>query len=306
MAAAGYNARAIPEGFMTVQTFIKKPSSIQALQWTGENWDDFHGFVPPGHRNSGTYRAPSVGIRLPSGWNRVDPGDWIAKRADDDFYVIKADLFGRLYEPGPEFSAENSAEASITQIMAAMVGDAVKAKLDAIIPSQRDYGDETPEQSAVRAEMAHDNPEFTFLEEEDEAATMARDGEVGFAFVKRGHGLGPVEVNERATQLMLTICGREQLSFSAALVAMKAGHRVARAGWNGKGMWICLGSGQDLQPRQFWNEHTRRFAEGLDRKGLLTPVLPYFIMKTADDAILMGWLASQSDLVAADWQILHD
>jgi hypothetical protein len=33
----------------------------------------------------------------------------------------------------------------------------------------------------------------------------------------------------------------------------------------------------------------------------LTEVLPYIIMKTADDKILMGWLASQSDMLAEDW-----
>jgi hypothetical protein len=33
--------------------------------------------------------------------------------------------------------------------------------------------------------------------------------------------------------------------------AMKAGKRVARQGWNGKGMWICLGKGQKIGPAQF-------------------------------------------------------
>ena len=31
--------------------------------------------------------------------------------------------------------------------------------------------------------------------------------------------------------------------------AMKAGKRVARQGWNGKGMWICLGKGQRSGPQ---------------------------------------------------------
>ena len=94
--------------------------------------------------------------------------------------------------------------------------------------------------------------------------------------------------------------------------AMKAGKRVARQGWNGKGMWICLGKGQKIGPAQFWNEHTKQFAyerymaatsgdTDLTDDERLTEVLPYIIMKTADDKILMGWLASQSDMLAEDW-----
>jgi len=116
------------------------------------------------------------------------------------------------------------------------------------------------------------------------------------------------------------------MDFSQALVAMKRGHKVSRAGWNGKGMWICLGKRQWLEPEAFWNKHTRKFAEdqvavceartGLKRhtssadfnalKHCKTEVLPYFIMKTADDKILMGWLASQTDLLADDWGIVED
>lgn len=30
------------------------------------------------------------------------------------------------------------------------------------------------------------------------------------------------------------------MDFGAALVALKSGQRVSRAGWNGKGMWLEL------------------------------------------------------------------
>lgn len=94
-----------------------------------------------------------------------------------------------------------------------------------------------------------------------------------------------------------------KLSFAHALVAMKAGEKVSRAGWNGKGMWVCLGAGSTgLHYENFWNKHTREFAQNqLDQKA---EVLPYFIMKTADEKILMGWSASQSDMVAEDWGVV--
>lgn len=94
----------------------------------------------------------------------------------------------------------------------------------------------------------------------------------------------------------------DAMTFGLAIEAMKRGEKVARAGWNGKGMWICLGVGHPSLPSgDFWNPHTRAFA--MDNGGA-APVLPYVIMKTAAGEILMGWLASQSDMLAEDWQIV--
>lgn len=102
-----------------------------------------------------------------------------------------------------------------------------------------------------------------------------------------------------------TVIGNRAFTFSNALDFMKKGFRVQREGWNGKGMWICLGRGAIMEdPLKFWNPHTRDFAVKRKNEGLDTEVLPYFIMKTADDKILMGWLASQTDMVANDWQLV--
>lgn len=94
------------------------------------------------------------------------------------------------------------------------------------------------------------------------------------------------------------------VSFSTALALAKEGKRVARSGWNGKGMWITAGEGVSANPAdRFWNKHTRKFAED---NGGFADVLPYMIMKTADGKILMGWLASQTDMLAEDWVVLND
>lgn len=94
------------------------------------------------------------------------------------------------------------------------------------------------------------------------------------------------------------------MTFGDALVMLKDGHRVCRAGWNGKGMWLALGHGVASNPAcNFWNKHTRTFAE---KNGGSAPVLPYIIMKTAGGEVLMGWLASQTDMLAEDWMLLED
>jgi len=84
------------------------------------------------------------------------------------------------------------------------------------------------------------------------------------------------------------------LDFSDALVALKAGERIARRGWNGKGMWLALLNADE------WD------LDGITLAGSVDEAyerLPFIAMKTADDK-LVPWLASQTDLLADDWEIL--
>jgi hypothetical protein len=94
----------------------------------------------------------------------------------------------------------------------------------------------------------------------------------------------------------------ERLSFGDAIQALKDGQRVTREGWNGKGMWLALSQGNpSLSAVNFWNPHNKAFAES---NGGQAEVLSVITMKTADNKILMGWLASQTDMLAEDWIIL--
>lgn len=124
----------------------------------------------------------------------------------------------------------------------------------------------------------------------------------GDYFVKQADGyayLNPKEVWERKYRPL-----SPDLTFGDAIEAIKAGFRVARRGWNGKDMWLCYGKGHPALPAaNFWNPHTRAHA---DENGGTAPVLPYIIMKTAGGEVLMGWLASQSDMLAEDWVLITD
>lgn len=93
------------------------------------------------------------------------------------------------------------------------------------------------------------------------------------------------------------------LDFGDAIRALKAGHRVARAGWNGKGMWLSLSCDgtREVPAENFWSPHN---AEHARQSGGAATVLPSITMKTATGEILMGWLASQSDMLATDWVVL--
>jgi hypothetical protein len=72
------------------------------------------------------------------------------------------------------------------------------------------------------------------------------------------------------------------LNFGQAIEALKKGQKVARKDWNGKGMWLML---------QVPDAHSKMS-------------LPYIYMKTADDH-LVPWLASQTDVLAEDWEVVE-
>ena len=90
------------------------------------------------------------------------------------------------------------------------------------------------------------------------------------------------------------------MNFGLAIEAAKMGKKIARAGWNGKGMWVVYRTGYpDGIP---CNKNTAD-AVGIP-EGSLFKVRPYLQMKCVDDSFQM-WLASQSDILADDWFIVE-
>ena len=82
------------------------------------------------------------------------------------------------------------------------------------------------------------------------------------------------------------------MSFGLAIEALKLGKRVARAGWNGKGMFLGL---VPLHAYMVFGDTL--FAEEGRRP------LPWIAIKTADNCVL-PWVSSQTDMLADDWQIV--
>ena len=91
------------------------------------------------------------------------------------------------------------------------------------------------------------------------------------------------------------------MNFGLAIETAKKGKKIARAGWNGKGMWVIYRTGYpDGIP---CNKNTAD-AVGIP-EGTLFKVRPYLQMKCVDDSFQM-WLASQSDILADDWYIVEE
>lgn len=81
------------------------------------------------------------------------------------------------------------------------------------------------------------------------------------------------------------------LTFGDAIAALKHGQKVARSGWNGKGMWLSY-----VDPY-----HNNQFSI-IEKNGAEGTFSPYIGMKTADNKYV-PWLASQTDVLANDWMI---
>lgn len=71
------------------------------------------------------------------------------------------------------------------------------------------------------------------------------------------------------------------MKFGEAIEAMKKGKRVTRKGWNGKGMYL------EMQNPDDHSKMTRS----------------YIYMKTVNDEFV-PWVASQSDIIEEDWEIV--
>ena len=83
-----------------------------------------------------------------------------------------------------------------------------------------------------------------------------------------------------------------EMNFGHALELLKRGEKVARKGWNGKGMFLFLATGKEFESENF----------GDKLPEIINDVI---CMKTAQNTICIGWLASQTDMLAEDWKIVE-
>ena len=85
------------------------------------------------------------------------------------------------------------------------------------------------------------------------------------------------------------------MNFSDALTHLKQGHRLRRAGWNGKGMFLFLVPGSVFRVN-------REPLLSILGEGTEVRYHAHIDMFTAQGYVV-PWLASQADLLADDWEL---
>lgn len=88
----------------------------------------------------------------------------------------------------------------------------------------------------------------------------------------------------------------EKMDFGGAIAALKEGKRVARPGWNGKGMFLFLVAGSNFIVN-------REPLLSIMGTGAEVTYRPHIDMKDAEGKVV-PWLASQTDMLAEDWEIV--
>jgi len=85
------------------------------------------------------------------------------------------------------------------------------------------------------------------------------------------------------------------MTFGDALVMLKDGKRVSRAGWNGKGMFVYLVPA---------NSYPAQTDVARDCFGEMVPYNPYMAIKNVDDTV-STWVPSVNDALAEDWAVVE-
>lgn len=91
------------------------------------------------------------------------------------------------------------------------------------------------------------------------------------------------------------------MNFGQAIEALKQGKRVTRAGWNGKGMFLYLTPGSEVPYSKLRPETQKAL---IDHPKSTITINGHIDMKAADGSVVVGWLASQTDMLAEDWEIV--
>ena len=76
------------------KTFVKNPIKVQAIQYTGNNYDEISGFT---NGNIFQYDEKVV-IKTHAGYRYIEKGDWIIRDVTGQFILRKTAIFDKTYE----------------------------------------------------------------------------------------------------------------------------------------------------------------------------------------------------------------
>ena len=106
----------------------------------------------------------------------------------------------------------------------------------------------------------------------------------------------------------------DKFSFGDAIELLKQGYKVARVGWNGKGMYLVYIDTKKLLPylrvddnlKELFSDSIKYVSKDDWRDTGHLELDNFITMRTAQKTIQFGWLASQADLLAEDWVVVKE
>jgi hypothetical protein len=104
------------------------------------------------------------------------------------------------------------------------------------------------------------------------------------------------------------------MTFGLAVEALKKGHKIARKGWNGKGLFVFMQVPSTIAidivpkmqslPKSVKDEFENRFQSVRDTKFATINYSNQMALVNPDNSI-NGWAPSASDTLAEDWIIVE-
>jgi len=98
------------------------------------------------------------------------------------------------------------------------------------------------------------------------------------------------------------------MTFGDAIAAAKEGARITRDGWNGKGQFVYYQPGSNIRVKELRCKTVHDWAKEIYMYGDegVIKINGHFDMINAEGEIVVGWLASQTDMLAEDWRLWDD
>ena len=129
-----------------------------------------------------------------------------------------------------------------------------------------------------------------------EVSTFDNGVRVNTLFLENGQTYDTVCFEGREIRITESVPMTGGYTFGDALSLLKAGKKVARSGWNGRNMFVFLVSGSTFKV-------SRAPLLGIYPEGTEINYHAHIDMRTADGQIV-PWLASQTDVLAEDWEVV--
>ena len=115
---------------MPIKTYRRRPTDIEAVQWTGENAAEIADWVGTGPGRNGPISKFDDSMVFPGGkarlfvdandgWRDIEVGEWVAKDVKG-FYPIKADMFHAVYKD-PDDKPSNDPVEVLNEIVKAVM-----------------------------------------------------------------------------------------------------------------------------------------------------------------------------------------
>jgi hypothetical protein len=99
------------------------------------------------------------------------------------------------------------------------------------------------------------------------------------------------------------------MKFGEALELCRQGRRIYRTGWNGANQFVYYQPGSRVPFCRFRVDAVKEYL--VKKAGTPTPhnmndvtIMGHFDIMTTAGVIQCGWLATQSDMQAEDWEVL--